>query len=273
MRDYQRIEKVIRYLEEHYHEQPSLKKLAAIAGVSEFHFHRLFKKWAGITPKDFLKFLTANHAKELLLQSRDLLSVSLESGLSGSGRLHDLFVSLEAVTPGEYKSRGKGIEIFYGYHETPFGDCLIGVTNRGVCHLSFCGDKTGPALEELQKKWSHATLTKNQKMTKKSISCIWQKRKKSPLKLLVMGTSFQVKVWEALLKIPEGHLLSYSDVAKAISAPKSSRAVGTAVGDNTIAYLIPCHRVIRESGKISQYRWGADRKKAILLWESGLRGH
>lgn len=268
MQDYARIEKVIRYLKDHFQEQPSLKELAGIAGVSEYHFLRLFKKWAGITPKDFLKFLTASHAKELLLKSRDILSVSLDSGLSGSGRLHDLFVTLEAVTPGEFKSKGKGIEIFYGFHESPFGICLIGLTKRGICHLSFCQDRK-TALAELKKKWANATFIKDQERTKNVISKFWVKGKKSKIKLLVMGTSFQIKVWEALLRIPEGHFLSYGDVAKIISAPKSSRAVGSAIGDNTIAYLIPCHRVIRDSGKISQYRWGAERKKAILLWEHG----
>lgn len=263
MSDYARIEKVIRFLEKNYLDQPDLKKLAKVAGVSEYHFHRMFTKWAGITPKDFLKFLTLTHAKTVLHNSRDLLSTSIESGLSGPGRLHDLFVTVEAVTPGEYKTKGLGVEIDYGVHQSPFGDYLIGVTKRGICFLSF-----SCKLEELAKKWPNATIRKNQKATAQVAANLFRPGSKEKVSVLVMGTAFQVKVWEALLAIPEGKILAYSDVAKLIGAPKSSRAVGTAIAENVIAILIPCHRVIRESGHFNHYRWDPVRKKAILAWES-----
>lgn len=264
MSDYARIEKVIRFLEKNYLEQPSLAKLAKVAGVSEFHFHRMFTKWAGITPKDFTKFLTATHAKTILNESRDLLSASIDSGLSGPGRLHDLFVTVEAVTPGEYKSKGAGVEIDYGIHKSPFGDYLIGVTKRGICFLSFTCD-----VQELKEKWPNAVIRKNQKATNEVAAKLFKPGERNKVSVLVMGTTFQVKVWEALLFIPEGRILSYSDIAKIIGAPKASRAVGTAIAENAIAMVIPCHRVIRESGHFNHYRWDPVRKKAALAWENG----
>jgi AraC family transcriptional regulator, regulatory protein of adaptative response / methylated-DNA-[protein]-cysteine methyltransferase len=269
MTDYERIEKVIRYIEKNYLEQPALKSLAKIAGMSEFHFHRLFTRWAGITPKDFVKFLTANHAKELLSQSKDILSTTIESGLSSPGRLHDLIVSVEAVTPGEYKSKGKGVKIEYGFHEGPFGKYLIGITSRGICYLGFYDKNKKIILHELKAKWKNAEFKLNQLSTKKLTKELFQTKKYGTVSILIMGTSFQLKVWEALLQIPQGHLLSYSDIAKLVNSPKSSRAVGSAIGDNAIAFLIPCHRVIRENGQFSQYRWDPIRKKAIIAWESG----
>lgn len=263
MSDYQRIEKIIRHLEANYLKQPSLQELAQVAGLSESHFHRLFTKWARITPKDFLKFLTANHAKSLLSNSRDLLSTSFESGLSSPGRLHDLFVTVEAVTPGEFKSKGQGVEIDYGFHECPFGSYLLGVTKRGICFLSFNCD-----LEELKSKWANATIKKNQKTTGAVASKLFTPGSKENVSVLLMGTAFQMKVWEALLRIPEGHLLSYSRLAKMIESPNSARAVGSAVAENAIAFIIPCHRVIRENGHFSEYRWDPVRKKAIIAWES-----
>ncbi|HXH31264.1 MAG TPA: methylated-DNA--[protein]-cysteine S-methyltransferase [Bacteriovoracaceae bacterium] len=263
MNDYLRIEKVIHHLEKHYLQQPSLEDLAKVAGVSEFHFHRLFTQWAGLTPKDFLKFLTANHAKALLHQSRNLLATSLESGLSGPGRLHDLLVTVEAVTPGEYKSKGRGVVIDYGFHESPFGTILLGVTKRGVCFLSFTHDP-----QELRSKWANAELRPNQESTLEVAKKLFATVPCKQLSVLLMGTSFQIKVWEALLSIPDGQVLSYSDVAKLVNSPKAARAVGSAVGSNAIAYLIPCHRVIRESGHFSDYRWDPARKKAMLAWES-----
>jgi len=264
MNDYSRIEKVIRYLELHYLDRPCLEDLAKVAGVSDYHFHRLFTKWAGITPKDFLQFLTLNHAKALLTKSRNLLSASHESGLSGPGRLHDLFVTTLAVTPGEYKTQGHGVLIEYGFHESPFGIFLIGITLRGICFMSFSND-----LSELKTKWANAELKKNQKSTGEMAKKIFSPDLKDKLTVLLMGTPFQIKVWDALLRIPEGCVLSYSDIAKIVESPKASRAVGSAVGGNAIAYLIPCHRVIRESGHFSDYRWDPVRKKAILAWESG----
>lgn len=269
MNDYNRIEKVIRFLEKNYVDQPSLEDLAKVAGVSEFHFHRLFTKWAGITPKDFVKFLTARHAKNLLNESRDLLSASHESGLSGPGRLHDLFVTVEAVTPGEFKTKGLGVKIEYGIHEGPFGKFLIGITKRGICFLSFCGEDKDSSLKELKDKWQNAQIIRNQKGTSVIARDLFEAGTKKKVSVLLMGTPFQLKVWEALIRIPQGHLQSYSDVAKSIRSPKASRAVGSAVGENAIAFLIPCHRVIRETGHFSDYRWDPIRKKAILAWEAG----
>lgn len=263
MSDYQRIEKVIRYLEANYLNQPSLSELAKVAGISEYHFHRLFTKWARVTPKDFIKFLTANHAKSLLNGSRDLLTTSHESGLSGPGRLHDLFVTVEAVSPGEYKTKGHGVLIEYGFFESPFGKYLLGITKRGICFLSFNCD-----INELKTKWAQAEIKRNQKSTSEVAKKLFQPGKKEKVSVLLMGTSFQLKVWEALLRIPEGNVLSYSDMAKIIESPKAARAVGSAVAENSIAYIIPCHRVIRETGHFSDYRWDPVRKKAILAWES-----
>jgi AraC family transcriptional regulator of adaptative response/methylated-DNA-[protein]-cysteine methyltransferase len=276
MNDYERIEKVIRYLESHYLEQPDLHTLAGIAQVSEFHFHRLFSRWAGITPKAFLKFLTAKHAKALLRESRSVLGASLDSGLSGPGRLHDLLVSVDAVSPGEFKNYGQGMEIRYGFHSTPFGTCVIGVTARGICHLSFLEhdspSRRASVLGELKSDWPKAVLRHHPQSTRQMVSNIFDGGFRSPtqkIPVLLVGTPFRLKVWEALLKIPFGHVLSYRDVACSIGAPTSSRAVGAAVGKNPIAYLIPCHRVIHETGIVSDYRWGQARKVAILAWENG----
>lgn len=269
MSDYERVERVIRYLEKHHLEQPSLAELAKVAGLSESHFHRLFTRWAGTTPKSFLKFLTAGHARSLLARSGDLLNVSLDSGLSGPGRLHDLFVTFEAMTPGECKAGGDGVEVRYGFHPSPFGTCLIGVTKRGVCYLAFVDGSEVKALAELRRKWPRASLRPSQAATGKAVRRIFFRRKGRKVPVVLAGTPFQLKVWEALLRIPPGRALSYAGLAGAIGAPKASRAVGTAVASNAIAYLIPCHRVIRGSGGFGQYRWGSARKQAVLAWEAG----
>jgi AraC family transcriptional regulator of adaptative response/methylated-DNA-[protein]-cysteine methyltransferase len=269
MTNYERIERVIRHLGRNHREQPSLASLARIAGVSEFHFHRMFSRWAGTTPKSFLKLLTAEHAKQLLRESRDVLDVTLETGLSSPSRVHDLLVSVEGMSPGEFKAWGAGITIRYGFHETPFGLCLVGVTSRGICHLAFvnAGEKSR-AEAELRAKWPNAKLQKSAKASAKAVSEIFGRGRRKPVHVLLAGTPFQLKVWEALLRIPPGHALSYGDIAATIGKPSASRAVGTAVGSNAIAFLIPCHRVIRETGVIGDYRWGTERKKAILAWES-----
>ena len=272
MTDYQRIEKVIRYLNEHYRDQPSLVDLARVAGLSEFHFHRLFSRWAGTTPKSFLKFLTTRHAKKLLAESRDLLGASLDSGLSGPSRLHDLFVTVEAMTPGEFKAGGKGVEIHYGFIAGPFGACLLGLTKRGVCHLAFVDGSEEEGLRELRERWPHAELKQRKAETAKVARQIFGAAAGKGISLHLAGTPFQLKVWEALLSVPPGCLASYSDLAKAVGSPKATRAVGSAVGGNAIAYLIPCHRVIRETGDFGQYRWGRCRKQAVLAWESAATG-
>ena len=270
MNDYERIEKVIRYLDSHYEEQPSLSDLAEIAQVSEFHFHRLFSRWAGITPKGFLKFITSAHAKALLKQSRNVLDAALDAGLSGPGRLHDLLVSVEGVTPGEFKTKGRGIEIRYGVHSSPFGACLIATTNRGICHLSFLDEheKTS-AIKKLHAEWINAKILNEPNSTGKMIPRIFNPFPKEgePIRTFLVGSPFQLKVWEAIMRIPSGKVVSYGDVARSIGMAGSSRAVGTAVGNNRVAYLIPCHRVIRETGAFGQYRWGSLRKRAILAWE------
>ncbi len=265
--DYDRVEKAIGYLEKHFQEQPTLEKLAQTAGLSPFHFQKLFKRWAGVTPKQFLGYLTAQHAKERLARSRSVLETAYEAGLSGPGRLHDLMVSVEAMTPGEYKNGGAGLRILWGIHPTLFGEALIAMTARGVCGLSFLDARPAlAALKELKLSWPRAQWVQDQVRTSGAIRSIFS-GKRSKVKVLMKGTDFQLKVWEALLKVPQGSVCSYQDLARRIRKPKASRAVGSAVGQNKVAYLIPCHRVIRESGVLGDYRWGSARKKALLGWE------
>jgi AraC family transcriptional regulator of adaptative response/methylated-DNA-[protein]-cysteine methyltransferase len=270
--DYQRIEQAILALEKNFRRQPSLDEIAKSVALSEYHFQRLFSRWVGISPKRFLQFLTKEYAKELIESSPNLLDVAYESGLSGTGRLHELFVTCEAVTPGEYKNKGEGLEIFYGFHPTPFGHCLLAVTDRGICHLSFVqeGERT-QAIKSLQKEWENAKLTVSPAKTRPLVDQIFnpiKNGKPRPLHLLLSGTNFQIKVWEALLKIPAGAVASYEDIAARIGLPKASRAVGNAVSQNPVAYIIPCHRVVRKLGEFGNYRWGAARKKAMLGWEA-----
>jgi AraC family transcriptional regulator of adaptative response/methylated-DNA-[protein]-cysteine methyltransferase len=270
--DYQRIERAILALEKNFRRQPSLDEIAKSVALSEYHFQRLFSRWVGISPKRFLQFLTKEYAKDLIESSPNLLDVAYESGLSGTGRLHELFVTCEAVTPGEFKNKGEGLQIFYGFHPTPFGHCLLALTDRGICHLSFVqeGERT-QAIKSLQKGWENAKLTVASAKTRALIDQIFnpiKNGKPQPLHLFLSGTNFQMKVWEALLKIPAGAVASYEDIAARIGMPKSSRAVGNAVSQNPIAYIIPCHRVVRKLGEFGNYRWGAARKKAILGWEA-----
>jgi AraC family transcriptional regulator of adaptative response/methylated-DNA-[protein]-cysteine methyltransferase len=268
--DYQRIEKALLFIEQNYINQPSLKEIADAVHLSEYHFDRLFSRWAGTSPQRFLRFLTKEYAKQLLLQSKDLLEVTYSSGLSSPGRLHDLFVTYEAMSPGEYKQKGAGISIWYGFHPTPFGECLIAVTQRGICALSFVEPNTQQhALVHLHEEWTHAVITHDETVTEPFVEQIFTPTAShKPLTLLLRGTNFQIKVWEALLKIPVGHLASYADIASAIGNPKASRAVGSAIGSNQLAYLIPCHRVIQKMGIYGQYRWGATRKRAMLAREA-----
>lgn len=269
--DYERIEKAILFLQDHVYDQPTLEEVAEHLHLSPYHFQRLFKRWAGISPKRFLQFLTLDYAKQLLRETRNNLETTYRAGLSSPSRLHDLFVSVDAVTPGEYKALGFGLEIFFGVHDSPFGNCLVAVTERGVCGLSFL-DAEGPqaAVDSLHWQWPKAVLNENLEKTEWVIRRVFEPLREdapSPLPLLLKGTNFQIKVWEALLSIPTGSLTSYQDLARAIGKPTASRAVGSAVGANPIAYLIPCHRVIRSTGAFGNYRYGAARKKAILLWE------
>ncbi len=270
--DYKRIEQTILFLEQHAAEQPSLDEVSEHIGLSPFHFQRLFKRWAGVSPKRFLQYLTVESAKLRLLESASVLDTALDVGLSGPGRLHDLFVHVEAVTPGEFKQQGLGLELRYGFHPTPFGDCLAAVSARGLCNLYFIdADNMSATFAALQNSWPAATLTEDPATSRQIIQQIFSPAmttKDKPVKLLLHGTNFQLKVWEALLRIPEGAVTSYGVIARAIGHPGASRAIGTAVGCNPIAYLIPCHRVLRAGGQIGGYRWGTVRKKAILALEA-----
>jgi len=303
MNDYQRISEAIRFLDEHRTEQPDLSTLSAQIGLSPSRFHHLFSAWAGATPKDFLQCLTLSHARELLRQGENVLHAALTSGLSGPGRLHDLCVTLDAATPGEIKARGEGLTIRAGYADSPFGLCLIGETPRGICHLSFF-DEGGldNAAAEMQAEWPKAHVTWDNKPAARYVYQIFKPFPPSsspasaakpstsgvpapdiadaalpatpstPLKLYVCGTPFQLRVWRALLQVPPGMLVSYGKLAAAAGNPHAARAAGSAVGDNPISFLIPCHRVIRETGVVGHYRWGAVRKRAVLAWESSRTG-
>ena len=264
----------IDYLAENHEDQPSLDDVASVAGMSAHHFQRTFKTWTGVSPKRFLQYVTLGHAKRLLDGRASVLDAALESGLSGPGRLHDLFVSCEAVTPGEYKSRGQGLEIRYGLHDGPFGRALVGVTARGICWLGFVkGKDDRGAVEEFAGAWPAAELVEDGETTRSSAGRAFRfamGEGAEPVRLLVLGTNFQIKVWEALLRIPRGDIVSYQDVARALGCPNAVRAVGRAVGFNPISLLIPCHRVILKSGVVHTYRWGTARKRAILAIEQAL---
>ena len=269
--DYLRIEQAILYLENHYKDQPSLEHVAASIGLSEYHFQRLFTRWAGVSPKRFLQFLTKEGAKDLLDKSENLLDTTFQTGLSSLGRLHDLFITTEAVTPGEYKSQGADVTIRYGIHPTPFGKCLIGTTERGICHLGFVQTGEGDAIDNLVENWKNATMIEDYRSTALLVTPIFDlKHQGKPLQVHLRGTNFQLKVWEALLQIPVGAATTYAGIAARIGKPGASRAVGTAIGQNPIAVLIPCHRVIRKVGDFGNYRYGALRKKALLVRESSV---
>ncbi len=268
--DYRLIEQAIRFIEANATRQPELEEVAAAVGMSEFHFQRTFTRWAGISPKRFLQFLTKEHAKELLAQSENLLETTHRVGLSSLGRLHDLFVVTEAVTPGEYKTRGAGVTIRYGIHSTPFGKCLIATTERGICHLGFVQTSEGNAVNNLVADWKEAKMVEDYKSTAPLVAPIFDLnwRGHEALRLHLRGTNFQIKVWEALLEIPPGAVTTYERIAARIGQPSASRAVGTAVGHNPIAVLIPCHRALRKDGDFGNYRYGSARKKALLAYES-----
>lgn len=274
MNDYKRIAQIIRFLGERHAEQPDLAALATRAGLSPFHLHRLFSAWAGVTPKNFLQCLTLAHAKELLRDGQNILDAALDSGLSGPGRLHDLCVSLEAASPGELKSGGVGWTIGFGFAESPFGKCLIAESPRGICHLSFVQNEKS-ALDGLRRDWPEAKWSRDDSTAATISGQIFCQRAGSkigaPLRAFVRGTPFQVRVWRALLQIPPGSITSYGRLAAAIGKPTASRAVGSAIGQNPLAYLIPCHRVIRETGVVGDYHWGPIRKRAMIAWESSSR--
>ena len=273
MNDYERMARIIHHLDENYTEQPSLEDLAAVAQLSPSHFHRQLSSFVGVTPKDFVQCLTMKHAKDLLRRGESILDASLDSGLSGPGRLHDLCVGLEAVSPGELKNQGSGLTISYGCAVTPFGDCLIGQTSRGICHLSFIdAENLDSEITSLSKEWPEAQFERNDATAASVIHEIFinpkDNDKPGRLRVWVKGSQFQLTVWRALFAVPFGSLVTYGQLAKAIDQPKAARAVGTAVARNPLAILIPCHRVIRDTGIIGQYRWGTGRKRALIAWET-----
>lgn len=275
IRDYERVEQAIRFVQAHQREQPSLEAVARHVALSPYHFERLFRRWAGITPKRFLQYLTLGHARRLLAASHTVLDAAFETGLSGSSRLHDLFVAVDAVTPGEFKRGGAGLDITYGLHDSPFGRCLVASTARGVCALVFMEEgREEAAVASLAADWPGASLRRSEAETREVAQAMTaairgQAHRRPPLHL--RGTNFQLKVWEALLRIPPGSALSYEDVAALLGEPTATRAVAGAIARNRIGVLIPCHRVLRKTGAVGGYRWGPERKTALLAWESAQR--
>lgn len=268
-RDYERITRAIEYLRRHATAQPDLAAVARHIHLSEHHFQRLFTRWAGVSPKRFLQYLTVEHAKTRLMQSRNILDLTADVGLSSPGRLHDLFVALEAMSPGEMRTGGAGLKINFGIHDSPFGPCLIAASPRGICGLHFVENQTA-AVALLRRDWPCAEVILDAGGTEHLAQQIFDPlaaRHTQPLALLVKGTNFQIQVWRALLRLPFGGIATYGGIAAKIGHPSAARAVGNAIGVNPIAWLIPCHRVIRESGTFGRYRWGENRKAAMLAWE------
>lgn len=271
-RDYARIERAIVWLATHWREQPSLAEIAAQAGLSPEHFDRIFSRWAGVSPLRFARFLTKEHALERLAAGASVLDAAYDSGLSGPGRLHDLLVTCEAVTPGEAKSGGRGVTIQYGFAETPFGECLLASTLRGICRLEFAtGDLPTEMVARLRAAWPKAPLVESSDVARRLARSVFSETGERR-RLHLRGTNFQLQVWQALLRIPEGALTTYGNLARAIGVPTAGRAVGTAVGANPVSILVPCHRVIRSTGVFGHYRWGAARKLAICGWETARSG-
>ena len=265
--DYDVVATAIAYLETHYAEQPELAAVARQVHMSESHFQRVFRRWAGISPKRFVQFLTAEHARRLLSGSASVLDASYQVGLSGGSRLHDLMINVHAATPGEVKNGGAGVEIRYAVHESPFGDAFIATTSRGICALAFVSpDDPDRSLRELAKRWPNAVLREDAAATEAAARSAFGNT--GEVSLHLKGTNFQIRVWEALLRIPAGRAVTYEDIARDIGRPTAMRAVGAAVGQNPVAFLIPCHRVLRKSGVFGDYHWGPTRKKLILGWES-----
>jgi AraC family transcriptional regulator of adaptative response/methylated-DNA-[protein]-cysteine methyltransferase len=265
------IARAIAYMVERYQEQPSLETMAADAGFSPFHFQRIFKRWAGISPKRFLQYVTLAHAKQLLAGDASVLGAALDTGLSGPSRLHDLFVSCEAMTPGEFKALGEHLVIRWGLHDGPLGRVLLAATDRGVCWLSFVPEGDAAAIAAFEREWGGARLVRDQAATADlALRAFALKHGAAPLPLLLRGTNFQIKVWEALLRVPFGQLVSYQTIARAIGQTGANRAVGRAVGRNNVAWLIPCHRVIRSTGIIHNYRWGTAQKRVLTSFEAAL---
>lgn len=268
--DYQRVARAIAYIREHFKQQPSLDDIAASVNLSPFHFQRLFSHWAGVSPKKFMQYISIEHAKNLLNhQQSTLLDAAHETGLSGTSRLHDLFVSIQSMTPGEFKNGGANLTINYSFASSPFGKLIVASTSKGVCQMFFADDEQ-KAVHDLTTKSPNATYHSVIDKFQQDALFIFQQdwSKLNTIKLHLSGTAFQLKVWESLLTIPTGTLTTYGKLAKNIGKPKASRAVGTAIGNNPVSFLIPCHRVIQASGHLGNYRWGTDRKSAMIGWEA-----
>lgn len=271
--DYERVRDVLSFITGNWRDQPSLEVIAGRAKMSPDTLQRLFLRWAGLTPKAFLQALTLDHAKAMLKDSASILDATYDVGMSGPGRLHDLFVTHEAMPPGVYKAKGEGITIAYGFHPSPFGLVLVMVTDYGMCGMAF-SDPGGEqaALADMTRRWPNADVTEDSARTAPFAAQIFASDKwqaNQPLRITMIGTDFEIRVWETLLKIPRGRAATYGDVATAIGKPKAARAVGAAVGRNPISFVVPCHRVIGKSGELTGYHWGLTRKRAILGWEAG----
>jgi len=268
--NFQRIAAAIEYINSNFREQPNLDEVAEKVAMSPFHFQRMFTDWAGVSPKKFLQYITVSNAKKMLKETgASLFDTALDTGLSGTGRLHDLFINIEGMTPGEYKNGGEDLSINYSFAESPFGNLLVASTSKGICHLAFADDEA-LALNMLRSKFPNAAYRQMTDMIQQNAMFIfthdWSKL--NQVKLHLKGTPFQLKVWEALLKIPMGQLTTYGTIAKQIAQPHASRAVGTAIGDNPVAFLIPCHRIIQSTGLFGGYHWGPTRKAAMIGWEA-----
>lgn len=268
--NFSRIEEAIGYITTHFKTQPGLDEVAEKIHLSPYHFQRLFTDWAGVSPKKFLQYISVEYAKNILKdEGASLFEVAFETGLSGTGRLHDLFINIEGMTPGEYKNGGENLSINYSYAESPFGNILVASTPKGICHMAFADD-AGEAFGALQKKFPNAHYNQMVDLVQQNALYIFTKDWKnlSKIKLHLKGTAFQLKVWETLLKIPMGRLSTYGNIAQHLDTPNASRAVGSAIGDNPVAFLIPCHRVIQSTGAFGQYHWGSIRKAAMIGWEA-----
>jgi len=274
--DYDVVRRAIGHIRGHWREQPEIEAIAEAAGVTPTELHHLFRRWAGLTPKAFLQALTLDGARQLLRDSASVLDATYEVGLSGPGRLHDLFVTHEAMSPGEWKSGGEGLTVFFGFHPSPFGSALVMATERGLAGLAFADPGEEPAaLADMKARWPRATYVENSARTTAIARRIfdssqWQQDK--PLRVVLIGTDWEVRVWETLLQIPMGRLTTYSDIASKIHKPAAARAVGTAVGKNPVSFVVPCHRVVGKSGDLTGYHWGITRKRAMLGWEAGQVG-
>jgi len=277
LRDYDSVRRAIAFISDHWRTQPTIEAMADAAGVTPDELHLLFRRWAGLTPKAFMQALTLDHAKNLLRGSASVLDAALDSGLSGPGRLHDLFVTHEAMSPGEWKNGGAGLTLRYGFHPSPFGTAIVMATDRGLAGVAFA-DAGGEqaALSDMMGRWPKATYVEDYLTTAPLAQRIFDPklwRADQPLRVVLIGTDFEVRVWETLLKIPMGRAVSYSDIALKLKAPKAARAVGAAIGKNPVSFVVPCHRALGKDGKLTGYHWGITRKQAILGWEAGQVGN